>query len=447
MKEVICIHIGQAGVQIGDASWQLFCKEHELSADGKPTSAEFNLVTEQNRHNFFSETDEGAYKARSLFIDSEPSVVDQFRKSKHSGLFSSWQLVSGKEDASNIMPRGRSMAYQSNEDLIDRIRKLAEDCSLLQGFMIFNSAGGGTGTGFGSSIITNLVQSYAKKAKIGFTVWPSPKFSNTVVEPYNAALSMLNLMKNQDLTFMFDNEALYSLCRRRLNIENPYYDSINTLIAQAVSGVTASFRVNSGFFTSVHDLKESLCLNYPSSFAFTSCAPLLPSQEKHSKPASIEEITNTVFDEDNIMVKCNMKKTKYIGISTQYRGLLSPKSINEAVIAVKKNRKIEFIKSKKTAFKVGLNLQPCAVSQGSELAASQQSVCMTANNTGIAQVISREREKIEMLNNKGAFWQWFYGEGLDKGEIGCAIDELRSVETSYQSYENSSLSSGKKDLI
>jgi hypothetical protein len=30
MREVISIHIGQAGVQIGNAAWELFCLEHGI---------------------------------------------------------------------------------------------------------------------------------------------------------------------------------------------------------------------------------------------------------------------------------------------------------------------------------------------------------------------------------------------------------------------------------
>jgi tubulin alpha len=30
MREAICIHIGQAGIQIGNACWELFCLEHGI---------------------------------------------------------------------------------------------------------------------------------------------------------------------------------------------------------------------------------------------------------------------------------------------------------------------------------------------------------------------------------------------------------------------------------
>jgi len=37
MKEIISVHIGQAGVRLGTACWELFCLEHGIEADGTLT--------------------------------------------------------------------------------------------------------------------------------------------------------------------------------------------------------------------------------------------------------------------------------------------------------------------------------------------------------------------------------------------------------------------------
>jgi tubulin alpha len=37
--------------------------------------------------------------------------------------------------------------------VLDRIRKAADECTGLQGFMIYNSVGGGTGSGFTSLLL------------------------------------------------------------------------------------------------------------------------------------------------------------------------------------------------------------------------------------------------------------------------------------------------------
>ena len=49
---------------------------------------------------------------------------------------------------------------------------------------------------------------------------PSPKVSDTVVEPYNATLSVHQLVENSDQCFTLDNEALYDICFRTLHPEH-----------------------------------------------------------------------------------------------------------------------------------------------------------------------------------------------------------------------------------
>jgi hypothetical protein len=39
---------------------------------------------------------------------------------------------------------------------LDRIRKLADNCTSLQGFLVFNAVGGGTGSGLGSLLLERL---------------------------------------------------------------------------------------------------------------------------------------------------------------------------------------------------------------------------------------------------------------------------------------------------
>ena len=45
----------------------------------------------------------------------------------------------------------------------------------LQGFLVFNAVGGGTGSGLGSLLLERLSVDYGKKSKLGFTVYPSPQ--------------------------------------------------------------------------------------------------------------------------------------------------------------------------------------------------------------------------------------------------------------------------------
>ena len=53
---------------------------------------------------------------------------------------------------------------------------------------------------------------------------------------------MHSLLEHTDVTIMYDNEALYDICRRNLDIERPTYTNLNRLIAQIISSLTASLR-------------------------------------------------------------------------------------------------------------------------------------------------------------------------------------------------------------
>ena len=50
--------------------------------------------------------------------------------------------------------------------------------------------------------------------------------SDTVVEPYNATLSVHQLVENTDETYCIDNEALYDICFRTLKLTTPTYGKI-----------------------------------------------------------------------------------------------------------------------------------------------------------------------------------------------------------------------------
>ena len=68
------------------------------------------------------------------------------------------------------------------------------------------------------------------------------------MEPYNAVLSTHALLEHTDVTFCLDNEALYDVCRRNLDIERPTYTNLNRLIAQVCveeGGRLAAGRVRS----------------------------------------------------------------------------------------------------------------------------------------------------------------------------------------------------------
>merc|ERR1711871_1409555 len=105
----------------------------------------------------------------------------------------------------------------------------------LQGFLCFHATGGGTGSGLGSLLLERLSVDYGRKSKLSMCISPAPQVANAVVEPYNSVLSTHALLEHTDCTFCLDNEALYDVCRRNLDIERPTYTNLNRLFAQGVA--------------------------------------------------------------------------------------------------------------------------------------------------------------------------------------------------------------------
>src|SRR5271155_4049091 len=85
-------------------------------------------------------------------------------------------------------------SYTEGAELVDQVldvvRREAEGCDCLQGFQITHSLGGGTGAGMGTLLISKIREEYPDRMMATFSVVPSPKVSDTVVEPYNATLSV-----------------------------------------------------------------------------------------------------------------------------------------------------------------------------------------------------------------------------------------------------------------
>jgi tubulin alpha len=219
MREIISLHIGQAGVQIGNACWELFCLEHGIMPDGTVNGAGAANVTDDAFNTFFYET--GAkYVPRSLLVDLEPTVVDEVRTGAYRQLFHPEQIISGKEDAANNFARGHYTVGKEMIDItLDRVRLLADQCGGLQGFLIYHAAGGGTGSGLGALMLERLSMEYGKKSKLTFTIWACPQIATAVVEPYNVVLSMHNLLEHTDVANTIDNEALYDICIKNLDVD------------------------------------------------------------------------------------------------------------------------------------------------------------------------------------------------------------------------------------
>lgn len=176
-------------------------------------------------------------------MDLEPATMDSIRSSAYGKIFRPDNFIHAQSGAGNSWAKGYyTEGAELVESIMDVVRKEAESTDCLQGFQLAHSLGGGTGSGLGSLLLSKIREEYPDRILSTYSVVPSPKVSDTVVEPYNAVLSVHQLVENCDATFCIDNEALYDICFRTLKLANPGYGDLNQLVSAVMSGVSTSLR-------------------------------------------------------------------------------------------------------------------------------------------------------------------------------------------------------------
>ena len=332
---------------------------------------------------------------------------DEVRTGTYGQLFHPEQLITGKEDAANNFARGR---YTIGRELIDvtcdRIATETEKCHSFQGFLIFHSFGGGTGSGFASLLMERLSMDYGKKSKLTFSIYPAPRVATAIVEPYNALLLSHNSMEHNDVSFMFDNEAIYDVCYKKLDVQRPTYTNLNRILSQIISSITASLRFDGALNVDLNEFQTNL-VPYPRiHFPLATYAPLVSAEKALHDAITVADITKACFEPNSQMVKCDPSRGKYMAVCLLYRGDVVPKDVNAAIAQVKKSAKVEFVDWCPTGYKVGINYQPATVVPNSDMAATKRSACLLANTTVIAEAWARLDHKFDLMYAKRAFIHW-----------------------------------------
>merc|ERR1711923_289866 len=246
----------------------------------------------------------------------------------------------GKEDAANNFARGHYTVGKEMIDKVnDRLRKLVDNCDNVQGFVVNHSVGGGTGSGLGALMLERIAVDYRKKSKLGFEVYPSPTISTCVVEPYNALLTTHWLLDHTDVSLVLDNEALYEICQKKLDIKRPSYDTLNRMIAKAGSSMTASLRFEGELNVDLNEFQTNLVPFPRLHFMTTSLAPVISNAKMNTETLSCQRITDDCLNAVNFLVKYpdfDVSEDKYMAISLNYRGAIMSKDANQTVQWIKK---------------------------------------------------------------------------------------------------------------
>ncbi|EDO29628.1 predicted protein [Nematostella vectensis] len=232
MREIVNIQVGQCGNQVGYKFWELICSEHGIDEVGQ-YKGNYNKQLEKIGV-YFSEGSDHRYVPRSILVDLESGTKDSIQSTP----FGQGEGGAGNNWAKGFYTNGSNLL----EQVLESMRKEAEDCDAIQGFQLLHSLGGGTGSGLGTLILYHLQEEYPDRILSSVSVFPSPRVSEIVVEPYNAALSVHQLLETTDEVFCIDNEALYDICYKTLKLNTTTYSDLNHIISNTMSGLTTCLR-------------------------------------------------------------------------------------------------------------------------------------------------------------------------------------------------------------
>ena len=176
-----------------------------------------------------------------------------------------------------------------------------------------------------------------------FSVVPSPKVSDTVVEPYNATLSVHQLVENTDETYCIDNEALYDICFRTLKLTTPTYGDLNHLVSATMSGVTTCLRFPGQLNADLRKLAVNMVPFPRLHFFMPGFAPLTSRGSQQYRALTVPELTQQMFDAKNMMAACDPRHGRYLTVAAIFRGRMSMKEVDEQMLNVQNKNSSYFV--------------------------------------------------------------------------------------------------------
>ncbi|XP_041944527.1 tubulin beta-1 chain [Alosa sapidissima] len=427
MREIVHLQIGQCGNQIGSKFWEVITEEHGINTVG---IYEGDSPLQLERLNvYFNEAHGGKYVPRAVLVDLEPGTMDSVRCSRMGKLFRPDSFIHGNSGAGNNWAKGHyTEGAELVEQVVDRVRVESESCDCLQGFQIVHSLGGGTGSGMGTLIINKIREEFPDRIMNSFSVMPSPKVSDTVVEPYNATLSVHQLIENTDETFCIDNEALYDICFRTLKLTTPTYGDLNHLVSLTMSGVTTSLRFPGQLNADLRKLAVNMVPFPRLHFFMPGFAPLTSRGSQQYRALTVPELTQQMFDSRNMMTACDPRHGRYLTVAGMFRGRMSTKEVDEQMLAVQQKNSSYFVDWIPHNVKVAVcDIPPRGLTMSSTF---------IGNNTAIQEIFRRIGEQFCLMFRRKAFLHWYTGEGMDEMEFSEAESNLNDLVSEYQQYQD-----------
>lgn len=313
---------------------------------------------------------------------------------------------------------------------------LVEQCDNIACFKLVYSANGGTGSGLTSALCERLSDEYGKKYKFATSVYPSPGYSELMVEPYNALLHSTTNLTLCDCVFLCDNEAILNVFDESYRLSHFGFTMPNRVIANAICTQFLTHRYN--FIGQQHCHVDDLLINlipYPRiHFPMVAYAPFITPRQNDFQRNDPHELVRSVFSDSNQLLSVTTNGRAYMSCAMLFSGNVNPIDTLRAIQSIKADRlnPLTFVDWCPTGFKIGLNYAPPVKMNFSSTAFSDICLHMIAGSVAVRDVWTGLGRQFDSLYQKRAFVHWYVAEGLEENEFTMAREVTQQLIEDYE---------------
>lgn len=418
---MINVQIGSCGIHLGTNFWEDLSNEYGLDESGKPQNPNLSLP---KLHLHYNESLSGHYKPRSIIADL-CNDSQNFLNSIKSNIQCNPENCIFSYGPGHSWPNG---FYSDGNEILDKtldiIRKETEKCEIFQGFQFFHSLGGGTGSGFGSLLLSKLKDQYAGNFFTAFSVFPSFKVSDNVIEPYNALLGINYLIEYADGVMVFDNDALHEMCFRRLKISSPDLNDFNYLASMAISGATCFYRLPVEGFNSLSKLVVNLVPEPRLHFFSIALAPVISRGSTCCQLHTVSSLTTQIQNPTNTFCAFDPQMRKNLASVAIYRGNMHSEEIYNEIFNMK-NQCLD------KNFNNNMKISIC----NTQYKYIRKSCTLISNSSAVTGMFDRIYSDVSSMFRRKAFLYGYCRDGMDEMEITEAQSNLSDLISEYKSIE------------
>ncbi|XP_011700951.1 PREDICTED: tubulin delta chain-like isoform X2 [Wasmannia auropunctata] len=237
---MLTLQFGQCGNQLG---CDLFSKvSHDLGSPNTDVSygANYEYAERTIERWFDGIAERGRHCARAILVDTEEKVVSEMCKDAASAswLYRTGNVVcqSGGGSANNWAYGYTINSRRLSNAVLNVTRQELERLDRPQGFLLLLGSAGGTGSGLGSRMVELLREEYETKPIVAAIVLPFT-FGEVCTQNYNTVLTLAKFSDRADLSVLFENEQMHSMCTNLLKNSNTTLRDMNGIISEKLLAV------------------------------------------------------------------------------------------------------------------------------------------------------------------------------------------------------------------